>query len=76
MQLDIYHQVIHLRFIIFELLGQAEATQLQGQTPFWAPDIWHLPCQRRGVCPAQRMLLEHLGEPSWLPYPSETSLYR
>ena len=63
-----------------QLLGQAEVTQLLGQTPFQAPDI----CSRhlgtfpaRGVVSAQGgSLPEQVGEPSWFPDPSETSLRR
>jgi hypothetical protein len=39
----------------------------------------HFPCQRRVVCPppsTSRALPEHLGEPSWFPDSSETSLCR
>jgi hypothetical protein len=40
------------------LLGQAEATQLLGQTPFQAPDIW-APSLPEDRCPP------HLGGPCW-----------
>jgi hypothetical protein len=38
---------------VTKLLGQAEATQLLGQTLLRAPDILAPSHQRRGVCPAQ-----------------------
>jgi hypothetical protein len=52
-----------------------EVTQLLGQTPFWAPDI-QAPSPLEERCPPGRALPEHLGEPSWVPDPSETSLLR
>ena len=57
------------------LLGQAEETQLLGQTPFQAPEIWapSLPEERY---PPRRALLEQVGEPYWVPDFSETSLHR
>jgi hypothetical protein len=58
-----------------QLLGQAEVTELLGQTLFWAPEVRSLyPPEER--CPPGRALPEHLGEPYWVPDPSETSLRR
>ena len=53
----------------------AEETQLLGQTPFRAPAIQapFLPEER---CPPGRALQEQVGDPSWVPDPSETSLRR
>ena len=57
-----------------QLLGQAEVTQLLGQTLIWAPDI-QAPYPPEKCVPG-RALLEQVREPSWVPDPSETSLCR
>ena len=55
----------------------------QKQHSFWDRPFFRLqtprllPYQRRGALPAQEgSALEHLGEPSWVPDPSVTSLHR
>jgi hypothetical protein len=48
-----------------QFLGQAEATQLLGQTPFQAPDIW-APSPREGRCPPGRALTTRASERSSL----------
>ena len=58
-----------------QLLGQVEAAQILGQTPFRVPDI-QAPSPPEERCPPGRSLPEQVGEPSWVPDPSETSLCR
>ena len=58
-----------------ELLEQAEATQLLGQTSFQAPDIRAPSLPEERYLPG-KVLPEHLGEPSWILDLSETSLCR
>jgi hypothetical protein len=47
-----------------------------GRSRFSPQTSGHLNCQKRGVHPTQRALPEHLGEPSWFPDPSNTTLCR
>jgi hypothetical protein len=58
-----------------QVLGQAEVTEVLGQTSFQSPDIQeHSPTEER--CLPGRALPEHLGETSWVPDPSKTSLHK
>ena len=50
-------------------LGQAEVTQLLGQTPFRAPDIRGPSLPEERYLPG-RTLLEQVREPPWVPDPS------
>jgi hypothetical protein len=55
---------------VTQLLGQAEATQLLGQSPLQAPDLQatFLPEES---CPPRRALPEQVREPSWVPDSSD-----
>ena len=57
-----------------KFLGQAEATEFLGQTPFWAPDIWatSLPEER---CPPGNALLEQVGKPSLRDQSAQVRVY-
>ena len=59
---------------VTKFLGQAEATEFLGQTPFWAPDIWatSLPEER---CPPGNALLEQVGKPSLRDQSAQVRVY-
>ena len=60
---------------VTQLLRQAGATQLLGETLFQAPDIRApFPPEERYL--PRRALSEQVREPSWVLDPSETSLHR